>query len=161
MGEGDTIYYSNGMIRLNKVVKNPNNEKYQYGENDLALMADLTLISKDGQSFNATPLIRVDNLGIEHIDDTIYAQNLYVQFAGVTENQRIKLGVKESSTFIDFITVKTYEFPWIGLVWIGLIIMAIGITISMMHRMEWRQSWRVVILTLETVALFYLFLFAN
>jgi cytochrome c-type biogenesis protein CcmF len=161
MGEGDTIYYSNGMIRLNKVVKNPNNEKYQYGENDLALMADLTLISKDGQTFKASPLIRVDNLGIDHKDDTIYAQNLYVQFAGVTENQRIKLGVKESSTFIDFITVKTYEFPWIGLVWIGLIIMAIGITISMMHRMGWSLSSRIVILTLETAVLFYLFLFAN
>jgi cytochrome c-type biogenesis protein CcmF len=161
MGEGDTIYYSNGMIRLNKVVKNPNNEKYHYGENDLALMADLTLISKDGQTFKASPLIRVDNLGIDHKDDTIYAQNLYVQFAGVTENQRIKLGVKESSTFIDFITVKTYEFPWIGLVWIGLIIMAIGITISMVHRMGWSQPWRIVILTMETLVLFYLFLFAN
>lgn len=161
MGEGDTIYYSNGMIRLNKVVKNPNNEKYHYGENDLALMADLTLISKDGQTFKASPLIRVDNLGIDHKDDTIYAQNLYVQFAGVTENQRIKLGVKESSTFIDFITVKTYEFPWIGLVWIGLIIMAIGITISMMHRMDWSLPSRIVILTLETAVLFYLFLFAN
>jgi cytochrome c-type biogenesis protein CcmF len=161
LGEGDTAYYSNGFIRLNRVVKNPTNEKYKFSDKDLALMADLTLISKDSQTFQASPLIRVDSMGIVQIDDTVYAQNLYVQFGGVTDNQRIRLGIKEASTFIDFITVKTYEFPWIVLVWLGLVIMAIGISISFMHRMNWSTGLRIVVLGLEALALLYLFLLAN
>lgn len=161
MGEGDTAFYSNGYIRLNRVVKNPKNEKYQYGNNDLALMADLTLVSKDSQTFQAYPLIRVDSMGIVQVDDTVYAQNLYVQFGGVTENQHIKLGIKEASTFIDFITVKTYEFPWIALVWLGLVGMAIGISISFMNRLNWNPTLRVIVLGLEAMILLYLFLFAN
>ncbi|MEO6538434.1 MAG: cytochrome c biogenesis protein CcsA, partial [Ferruginibacter sp.] len=134
LGEGDTSYYSNGIFILNKVVKNPVDSKFHFKSSDVVLLADVTVISKDSLRYKAMPLIQVDSLGITKIDDTVFAQNLYIRFAGVTENKKIKIGIKESDKLIDFVTVKAYVFPFINLVWLGLIIMAIGLIMSMIKR---------------------------
>lgn len=159
--EGDTAFYSNGYMILNKVEKNPNNSRYQYDESKLALMADITVVSKDKVKYAAMPLIEVDSLGIIHKDDTLYAQNLYLSFAGVSDNHNIKLGIKESDKLIDFVTVKTYVFPYINLVWLGLIVMALGLIVSMVQRGKFSNTQTAVTLILLTISLVYMFLFAN
>jgi cytochrome c-type biogenesis protein CcmF len=161
LAEGDSSFYSKGYFILNKVVKNPVNEKYDFKPGDAALMADITIVSRDKMHYKAMPLIQVDNLGIVQVDDTVYAQNLFVKFIGVSENRKIKIGIKESENMIDFVTVKSYVFPYIGLVWLGLIIMAFGILMSMIRRAAIPALPAAVILTLVTVALFYMFLFAH
>ncbi|MEO6540346.1 MAG: cytochrome c biogenesis protein CcsA, partial [Ferruginibacter sp.] len=118
LAEGDTAFYSNGIIILNRVVKNPDNDKYHFKPTDAALMADITLISKDSLHFKASPLIQIDELGVNYIDDTVYAQNLYLKFAGVTEGHKVKIGVKESEKLIEYVTLKAYVFPYINLVWL-------------------------------------------
>ncbi|MEO6404631.1 MAG: cytochrome c biogenesis protein CcsA [Ferruginibacter sp.] len=158
---GDTVFYRNGIMILNDVVKNPNNSKYHFSGNDVALMADITVISKDSMHFKAMPLIQVDSMGITNTDDTVFAQNLYVRFAGVSDDQKIKIGVKESDKLIDFVTVKAYVFPYINLVWLGLIIMAIGIALSMVKRASFTTWQRAAVLIFVTVSLFYMFLLAN
>ena len=159
--EGDTAFYSNGYVILNKVEKNPKNARFNYDDSKLALMADVTVVTKENRKYAAMPLIEVDSMGIVHIDDTLYAQNLFLRFAGVSDNHNIKLGIKESDKLIDFVTVKTYVFPYINLVWLGLIIMAIGLVVSMVQRGKFSNSQSAVTLVLLTVALVYMFLFAN
>jgi cytochrome c-type biogenesis protein CcmF len=161
IGESEKGYYRNGYYILNKVVKNPNNEKYHFTENDVALMADVTFVSKDSMHYRAMPLIQASSTGIVQLDDTLYAQNIYVRFAGVTENHKIKLAIKESESLIDFVTVKSYIFPYINLVWLGLIIMAFGIILSMVKRAAFKPMLTAAILILSTIGLVYMFLFAN
>ena len=159
--QGDTSFYGNGYIILNKVEKNPSNGRYNYASTDVALMADLTVVSKEGVKYAATPLIEVDSMGIVHRDDTLYAQNLYLRFAGVSDDHNIKLGIKESDKLIDFVTVKTYVFPYVNLVWLGLIIMALGMVVSMVQRGKFSKSQTAITLVLITASLVYMFLFAN
>jgi cytochrome c-type biogenesis protein CcmF len=161
IAEGQKGYYGNGYFILNKVVKNPNNEKYHFNKNDIALMADITFVSKDSMHYKAMPAVVADSLGIMQIDDTVYAQNLFVKFIGVSEGRKIKIGVKESQSLIDFITVKSYVFPYINLVWLGLIIMAIGIFISMIKKLDLSRSMSIFLLTIISSGLIYMFLFAN
>ncbi len=161
IGEGEKAYYSNGYFVLNKVLKNPSNEKYHFGPNDLALAADISFVSKDSMHYKAMPAIRVDNLGAEQLDDTVYAQNLYVKFIGVSENRKIKIGIKESDSMIDFVTVKSYIFPYINLVWLGLIIMAFGILMSMIKRAGFSTVPATLILIFVTAGLFYMFLLSH
>ncbi len=161
LAEGDTAYYSQGMIILDKVVKNPNNEKYHFKPTDVALMADLKITGKNNMHYHASPLIHADEFGIIQTDDTVYAQNLFVKFAGVSDDKKIKLGIKESANPIDYVTVKSYIFPYINLVWIGLIIMAIGIVMSMIKRAGFSTLGAAVILIAVTAGLFYMFLLAN
>lgn len=161
LGVGDTMYYSNGYLLLNKVVRNPENERFHFHPDDLALMADVTVVTKDAKHYSAFPAITVDSLGIQHIDDTVFAQNIYVQFAGVGSEKKIKLGVKESDRLIDFVTIKAYVFPYINLVWLGLIVMAIGIALSMVKRTTFSSWQRAAVLLFVAVGLFYMFLLAN
>jgi cytochrome c-type biogenesis protein CcmF len=161
IAEGDTAFYSNGILILNSVTRNPNNEKYHYSPSDLALMADITVISKDGAKYKATPLIEVKGMEASNYDDTLYAQNLFVRFSGVSEGKKIKIGIKESDRLIDFVTVKSFVFPYINLVWLGLIIMALGLIFSMIKRANFNNKQAAVILILAAVGLFYMFLLAN
>ncbi len=161
MAEGDTAFYSNGIIILNSVVKNPVNEKYNFKPTDAALMADITLISKDSLHYKAMPLIQVDGIGVNQIDDTVYAQNMYVKFAGVTDGRKVKIGIKESDKLIQYVTLKAYVFPYINLVWLGLIIMALGIIMSAVKRAKLSTFYAALALLLGAAGLFYMFLFAN
>lgn len=161
IAEGDTVFYSNGIAVLNRVVKNPDNEKYHFKPTDAALMADITFISKDSMRYRAMPVIQVDEFGVNQIDDTVYAQNLYVKFAGVTEDRRIKLGIKESDKLIEYVTLKAYVFPYINLVWLGLIIMALGIVMSAVKRAKLSTPYAALTLLALGAGLFYMFLFAN
>jgi cytochrome c-type biogenesis protein CcmF len=166
LAEGDTTYYSKGYMILNKVVKNPNNDKYHFTDKDAALMADITLVTKDSMRYKASPLIQVvqeadgNTIAIQ-TDDTLYAQNLYLKFAGVTENRKIKLGIKESDRIIDFITLKAYLFPYINLVWLGLVVMAIGLAMSMIQRAKLKPVIAVAIIVFVAVSLFYMFFVAG
>ena len=161
LAKGDTAFYSNGYFILKDVIRNPRNEKYNFAENDKAMMADLNFVSKDSMHYKAMPAIVVDELGINKIDDTLYAQNLYVSFMGVTDMEKIKIGIKESDKIIDFIALKAYVFPYINLVWLGLIIMALGITMSMIYRAKLSKFQSIFVLAFVAVALFYMFLLAN
>lgn len=161
MHEGDTAFYTGGYIILNKVLKNPNNSRYKYSPTDVALMADISVVSKDSIKYSAMPLIEVDSLGVIHHDDTLYAQNLYLRFAGVGEKHHIKVGIKESDKLIDFVTVKAYVFPFVNLVWLGLIVMAIGLVMSMLQRGKFSPTAAAVTLVAVSGALVYMFLFAN
>ncbi|MEP7236989.1 MAG: cytochrome c biogenesis protein CcsA [Ferruginibacter sp.] len=161
LAPGDTAFYSNGIIILNQVVKNPNNEKYHFKQTDAALMADLTLISKDSMHFKASPLIQIDEFGVNQVDDTVYAQNMYVKFAGVSEGHKIKLGIKESEKLIQYVTLKAYVFPFINLVWLGLIIMALGIIMSAIKRAKLTAFYGALALIFAAAGLFYMFLLAN
>ena len=161
MAEGDTAFYSNGIVVLNRVVKNPDNEKYHFKPTDAALMADITLISKDSMHYKAFPLVQVDQFGVNQVDDTVYAQNMYVKFVGVTENKKIKIGIKESDKLIEYVTLKAYVFPYINLVWLGLIIMALGIIMSAVKRAKLSFFGAAFALVFAAVGLFYMFLLAN
>ena len=161
VAEGDTAFYNKGYFILNRVIKNPDTAKYHFKQTDAALMADITLVTNDGKQFKSIPLIQLDSFGVNFLDDTLYAQNLYLRFAGVTENRKVKIGIKESNTFIDFITLKAYLFPYINLVWLGLVIMAVGLLQSMIQRSKISKGTALAILIVSTIAMMYMFFIAG
>ncbi|HNU87284.1 MAG TPA: cytochrome c biogenesis protein CcsA [Ferruginibacter sp.] len=163
LAEGDTGFYSRGMFVLDSVVRNPDNGKYHFKPTDLALMADITFISKDSMHYKASPLVHLDQYGLNQVDDTVYAQNLYVKFAGVTEGneKKVKIGIKESDKIIEYVTLKAYIFPHINLVWLGLIIMALGTVMSAVQRAKLSVFYGALALLFAAAGLFYMFLLAN
>jgi cytochrome c-type biogenesis protein CcmF len=163
LAEGDTAFYSNGYMILNSVIKNPHNDKYHTPKDQIALLADITIYSKDSMRYKAQPVIEVDSIGVKPIDDTVYAQNLFIKFVGVADagKQKIKLGIKESADPIDFVTLKAYVFPYINLVWLGLVVMAIGFTISAASRAKLKPAYAAAVLLLVGLFMAYMFFVAN
>jgi cytochrome c-type biogenesis protein CcmF len=135
---GDTVFYSNGYMTLDTILFNPPGTKYKFTKNDTALMADIKVHSKEGTSYQSRPVFQVKNNSSTVFIDSVYSQNLAIAFTGLESEKTIKLQIKESNTIMDFITIKAYKFPFINLLWLGTIIMVIGMLISMFHRKEKR-----------------------
>jgi cytochrome c-type biogenesis protein CcmF len=126
---GDSVFYSNGYIKLEKVVVNPN-ENRPAGTNELQLQ--LAITSKEGLRYQATPGILLKEMTMEANLDTVKAQNLILSFNKVIDQKKgiLEIGIKESKTLSNLITLKVYEFPFINLLWLGVIVMTIGFGIS-------------------------------
>ncbi|MCZ2222958.1 MAG: cytochrome c biogenesis protein CcsA [Chitinophagales bacterium] len=141
---GDTIYYNNGFIVLNKTTVNPTEKKNKYAENENAIFIDMNVVSKEGSSFAAYPGIAIDykTSSLRHIPDTVLAENLIINFNKVTDNKqgKIEIGIKENKSLTSFLTLKVLKFPMIKLLWLGVIIMVIGFLISFTHRMKQMKS---------------------
>ncbi len=134
MKVGDTVYYSNGFLVLNKVVPNPSEGKFRFTANDTALMADITVTAKDGRRYPAQPVFYVKGNEARYMMDTVFAQNLAFGFSKVLENQKIEVQVKESTRMVPFVALKVYEFPHINLVWLGTLVMVTGFIMSLVYR---------------------------
>jgi cytochrome c-type biogenesis protein CcmF len=135
---GDTIFYSNGMMFIDNVSVNPNNKKYQFSSGDTALALNITVISKEGNRFSLQPLLKVENGSVTYYPDTVMAQSLVVNFNQVKNQEEgvLELGVKESNVVLDFVTLKAYEFPFINILWLGIIVMATGFVMSIVQRVK-------------------------
>ncbi len=48
----------------------------------------------------------------------------------------LEIGVRESSAVLDFVTLKAYEFPFINVLWLGILVMVVGIVMSIVQRVK-------------------------
>ncbi len=135
---GDTLFYGNGLMVLNKVLVNPENLKSKYLPEETALFLEMTVISKDGRRYPVNPGIALKGMELRSLTDTVPSQSLVLSFNKVLDQKtgRLELGVKESSTITDLITLKVYEFPLINVLWLGVVVMVIGFVMSMIQRIK-------------------------
>ncbi len=135
---GDTIFYSNGFMILNKVSKNPEAMKGKFNEGESALFLDMTVISKDGRRYAANPGVALNGMNLRELPDTVLAQSLVVKFNKVVDEKtgKLEIGIKESGAITDLITLKVYEFPMINILWLGVVIMVIGFFMSIFQRIK-------------------------
>jgi cytochrome c-type biogenesis protein CcmF len=76
------------------------------------------------------------------IPDTVKAQNLILNFNKVVDQTKgiLEIGLKESSALSNLITLKAYEFPFINILWLGVIIMTLGFMISTWARIKMNNT---------------------
>src|ERR1700722_15611704 len=134
MGLGDTTFYSKGYIVLDSVTVNPNNDKYHFMRGDTALMAKVTVVSQESSRYTAYPLFYIKGNAPHYMNDTVFRQDLALRFNMITKDQKFDIGVKESADMVPFISLKVLQFPQIGLLWLGTLIMISGFIISILWR---------------------------
>jgi cytochrome c-type biogenesis protein CcmF len=135
---GDTLFYGNGLMILNKVSVNPVELKSKYADDETALFLDMTVISKDGRRYSAKPGIALKAQELRNITDTVQSQSLVLKFNKVLDQKtgKLEIGVKESAAITDLITLKVYEFPMINILWLGVLVMVIGLVMSIIQRVK-------------------------
>jgi cytochrome c-type biogenesis protein CcmF len=135
MAIGDSIFYGNGYIKLDKVLINPNQNK-PAGTNELVLQ--LAVTSKEGLKYQSNPSITLQGLTLQAKYDTVKAQNIVLSFNKVVDQKKgiLEIGLKESASLSNLITLKAYEFPFINILWIGVIVTVIGFGIATMNRVK-------------------------
>lgn len=133
---GDTLFYSNGLLILNKVSVNPTEQAGLYQHGETALFLDIAVLSKDGRRYTATPGIAVTGNEFRPIPDTVTAQSLILKFNKVKDEKKglLEIGIKESGAITDLITLKVYEFPMINVLWLGIVVMVTGFVMAILQR---------------------------
>jgi cytochrome c-type biogenesis protein CcmF len=136
---GDSIFYSNGYVKLENVVKNAGSNANN-GVAEVGLQ--MVVHSKEGLVYNASPKIKIQGQELIMMPDTVRAQNLILNFSGVADNEKniLIVGIKESSSLTNLITLKVFEFPFINILWIGVIVMTIGFGVSTFARVKQLKS---------------------
>ncbi len=138
MKPGDSAFYSNGIIVMNGVVTNNDslNRKLLPGEKGIGI--NMTVISKDGMHYRAMPVFALKDNSLRVIPDTVIAQSLIIRFNRLADASegKLELGIKEDKSVQSIITLKVYQFPFINLLWMGIIIMVTGLIMSIVQRVR-------------------------
>lgn len=137
---GDTLFYSSGYMILEKVETQDSLPSSIFGKGDSLYESSIKIHSKSGSIFSVTSRLAFVKGGLLMLPDTITAEGLVLQLQKVNPDKSIELGVKESAAVMKFVTLKAYKFPFINLLWFGVVITATGIIISMVRRIQLNRN---------------------
>lgn len=136
---GDTLFYSKGFIVFENLTSRNNIPNPTFKATDSASVAKLKVIAKTQSIYTMEPLLINKGGTLMPFPDTLAAENLVVQLQKVGTN-KIELGIKESDSIMQYVTLKAYKFPFINVLWLGIIIMVAGITMSMVQRIRTNRN---------------------
>lgn len=133
---GDTLFYSSGFIIYQEIKENKDLPVELFGTNGSLHEARLKVHSKTGSTYSIAPKLAIAKGNEMSLPDTVLAESIVLQLEKINPDNSITLGIKESDGVMDYITLKAYKFPYIRLLWFGVLITAIGIIISMVRRIQ-------------------------
>lgn len=134
---GDSIYYSKGYMILEKLATKDNMPFKGFQPGDKATVASIKVHSFNKTSYTSEPLLINQRGNLLALPDTVMSESLIIRIDRVNEDgSGADIGVKESSAILEYVTLKAYKFPFINVLWLGIIITAIGILISMVRRIQ-------------------------
>jgi cytochrome c-type biogenesis protein CcmF len=136
LGIGDTLFYSNGLMILDSVTAKTDLPVELFGPDGSLHEASVKVFSKTGSSYTIAPRLAIAKGDNVAVPDTVLAENLVLQLQKVNPDNSVELGVKESDSVMQYVTLKAYKFPYIKLLWFGVVITAIGIIMSMIRRIR-------------------------
>jgi len=133
---GDSIFSSNSIITLEKIIPNIPVPKYKLKEGDIAVGAELKTISMLGKETNVHPTYLIIDQQVFSIPDTIQETGTVFIFNKIdpsTGEITIKM-IQNKKKKKDFVILKAIVFPFINVLWSGIILMVLGTIIAIRNR---------------------------
>lgn len=132
---GDTIFLNRCFVVFDKIEKNYTGSKVQLGANDIAVSPQLSVYGLEGKIKEMHPVYVIQNQqDIKTIEDTTAAMAIYARLEKIVlkdENTaEFDIMIRQTAAEDDFIVLKALVFPYINVLWIGVIIMVFGFFIS-------------------------------
>ncbi len=133
---GDTVFLSTGYMVFGGFTNQISDPRYEAKEGDLAVKAQLAVYDAAGHKTDIAPIyVLRDRQYIMQIDDTVQSMGLYTRFAALQVHSKdsasLEIQVKQTNPMDDFIVLKALVFPYINVLWLGVIVMVLGFCISM------------------------------
>jgi cytochrome c-type biogenesis protein CcmF len=123
---------------LNNVVKNSDSLNNKLLPGEVGIGMNMAIISKDGMRYSAMPVVALKENQLRVVPDTVVAQSLIIRFNKLVDGNggKLELGIKEDKSVQSIITLKVYQFPFINLLWLGIVVMVFGFLMSMAQRIR-------------------------
>jgi cytochrome c-type biogenesis protein CcmF len=134
---GDTIFASNSIIVVDGLFKDVDKTKYKLEENDIAVGAHLLITDISNHTYEANPVFVIRGSYLVTVAEEIKDLGLKFEFTSLnTENGKVDIVVYEKNKSDNFIIMKAIIFPFINILWIGCLVMIVGISISILQRVR-------------------------
>ncbi len=135
---GDTFFTNNGIVVLQKLNTAVDKEKLGIPKAQIAVGAMLKIFNVYGKIFDAMPVYYITDSVPNTIESKVDELGLKFSFWQVNPSTgKVDISVSEkASGKKDFIVMKAIIFPYINILWMGCIIMIIGTTLAIRHRLK-------------------------
>ena len=140
MKQGDSVFFSRGFIVLKGLNTKPESRNYVPQNGDLAVGAELEVYTQTDDHFKLQPIYFIRDSSYQYsVEDTLAPLGLNVRFSKImpAEN-KIELKVKEAEGFSDYIVMKAMIFPYINVLWLGILITILGTAMSIYQKVRRR-----------------------
>lgn len=139
MSIGDTLRSGARLAILDSLTSVKDPISSGLNENDLAVLAWLRVMSPGDSTRSATPMFILRESS--YIDSKMFEskdQGVRFDFTEIRpEEGQITIRVAEREDNLrDFIVLQAIVFPWINILWVGIIVMAIGTLIAVVQRFK-------------------------
>jgi len=112
-----------------------------FGENGKLFEARMKVHANTTSEYTTLSRLAIVKGAEISMPDTVMAESLILQLNHFDEKTKTaELGIKESGSVLQFVTLKAYKYPFINLLWLGTIIMVFGFIISMVRRIQVQKS---------------------
>ena len=133
---GDTIFVSNGYILFNGFSKDVKDSRYKPEPDDLPVAAMLKVYDVNGFVKDLNPIYILRNKQyITYMEDTVLPLGIYVRFANLNvlskDSATADIMIRQTDPKDDFIVLKALVFPYINVLWLGIVVMVLGFFISL------------------------------
>jgi cytochrome c-type biogenesis protein CcmF len=133
---GDSLFYSKGIMILEDFKTKDSLPGNLFAAGDSVYEARIKVFSKSGSIYTLHPRLAFAKGEFLSAPDTLIPESLVLRLQRVNADRSVELGVRETDAVLEYVTIKAYKFPMINLLWLGIIITAIGILISMVRRIS-------------------------
>jgi cytochrome c-type biogenesis protein CcmF len=137
MNKGDTVFSSNAIIIFDSLSTQFDKSKYNLNKDDIAVMAHIRVLDIN-KKYEATPVYVIRNNMIQPIASKVEEMGLQFMFWKINpEDGKIDISIQEKKSNIrDFIVMQAMIFPYINILWLGALVMAVGTLISIVERLR-------------------------
>ncbi len=135
--QGDTIFFSRGFMVLTGLKTPPvQHNNYQPEPGDIAVGAQIQVHTRDNREFRLQPIYFIRDSSFQsNVPDTLGQFSMAVRFTRILPNEnKVELEVKESREPMDYVVMKALVFPYINVLWIGILVMIAGFIMSIRQR---------------------------
>lgn len=129
--EGDSIFVANGYFVFEGVKPEIHNKNYERKTGDVPAGLKISGYDIQGKVGEINPVFYIRDNQINTIPDTLTALGTYINIDKINpEDGSVVLNIRQRSQQDDYIVMKALEFPYIRIMWLGIIVMIFGFTIS-------------------------------
>jgi cytochrome c-type biogenesis protein CcmF len=129
MNVKDTVMIARSFVILDDVKTTMVNDDV----NNASIVARFKIISMKAGALETEIKYEVVNGELKHTDGFIEPLNVKLRFEGVaTDSKAIHVGIYEKQQ--DYIVMKAIIFPFIGVLWFGIVVMFSGLSYAIMRR---------------------------
>jgi cytochrome c-type biogenesis protein CcmF len=133
--KGDTLFINDFVAILKDVTRVTAVDGVELAANDAAVQANFQVLGKNSQQFTLSPIFIIKGGMVAMPAFESEETGIKIKFTGINP-QAQEFGFAWNTTQQELIVVKALEKPYINLVWIGSILIFIGLFIASYRRMK-------------------------